>query len=154
MRLIAGNDDNQIKELSEFADWILKIGEGKINEPNDGEADDVRFPRDVLLTADSNHVESIVSAIYPSLHANLHDGMFFQDKAILAPTNEEVDCINDHMLAIIDSDERVYYKSDSLCPDEVNDNFSQQVYSPKILNGLKVPGVPNHRILFKKKEFL
>ncbi|XP_071708508.1 uncharacterized protein [Rutidosis leptorrhynchoides] len=149
MRLIFGNDDNQRKELSEFADWILKIGENKINEPNNGE-DDVRFPRDVLLTPNSNHVESIVSAIYPSLHANLHDGMFFQDKAILAPTNEEVDCINDHMLATIDSDERVYYSSDSLCPYEVNDNFSQQVYSPEVLNGLKVPGVPNHRILLKK----
>ncbi|XP_071695650.1 uncharacterized protein [Rutidosis leptorrhynchoides] len=62
MRLISGSDDNHRKELSEFADWILKIGEGKINEPNDGEAD-VTFPRDVLLTPDSNHVEAKLNKV-------------------------------------------------------------------------------------------
>ncbi|XP_071699544.1 uncharacterized protein [Rutidosis leptorrhynchoides] len=49
-------------------------------------------------------------------------------------------------------EERVYYSSssDSLTPDEENDTFAQQPYSPEILNGLKVPGVPNHKLVLKR----
>ncbi|XP_071695072.1 uncharacterized protein [Rutidosis leptorrhynchoides] len=149
MRLNGGENELEKKEISDFADWILKIGEGKINLPNDGEAD-IIFPDEVLIPSHDNHIQNIVDSIYPSLHSDLGDPNFFQNKAILAPTNEEVDSINDAVLASIDEEERVYYSSDSLSPDEVDDLFAQSLYSPEILNGLKVPGVPNHRLVLKK----
>ncbi|XP_071731625.1 uncharacterized protein [Rutidosis leptorrhynchoides] len=148
MRLTGGDDESQRRELSEFTEWILKIGEGKIKEPNDGETD-VVFPTDVLLKSDSNHVHTIVQLVYPSLHDHLGDAKYFEDKAILAPTNEEVDSINEHVLTMIDREEKVYFSSDNLCPDEESELFAQQLYSPEILNGLKVPGVPNHRLALK-----
>ncbi|XP_071727471.1 uncharacterized protein [Rutidosis leptorrhynchoides] len=143
MRLRSDNDNSEINDLRAFADWILKIGEGRLNEPNDGEAE-VEFRNDLLLKSGSNAVETIVSSTYPSLHDHLTDPQFFQDRAILATTNEEVDSINEHNLSSIPGAERVYYSSDSLCPDEENDVFAQQLYSTKTLNTLKVPSVPNH----------
>ncbi|XP_071687461.1 ATP-dependent DNA helicase RRM3-like [Rutidosis leptorrhynchoides] len=124
MRLNGGENELEKKEISDFADWILKIGEGKINLPNDGEAD-IIFPDEVLIPSHDNHIQNIVDSIYPSLHSDLGDPNFFQNKAILAPTNEEVDSINDAVLASIDEEERVYYSSDSLSPDEVDDLFAQ-----------------------------
>ncbi|XP_071718423.1 uncharacterized protein [Rutidosis leptorrhynchoides] len=91
-----------------------------------------------------------VSWLYNKALKELGDPSYFQDKAILAPTNEEVAIINEHVLSTIDCEEIVYYSSDSLCPDENNDLFAQKVYSPEILNGLKVPGVPNHRLALKR----
>ncbi|XP_071729153.1 uncharacterized protein [Rutidosis leptorrhynchoides] len=148
MRLRCDNNDVEMKELREFADWILRIGEGKINEPNDGEAE-VEFPDELLLKTDSNSVETIVSSTYPLLHDHLKDPRFFQDRAILATTNEEVDSINQHILTSILGEERIYYSSDSLCPEEDNDLFAQQLYSHEVLNSLKVPGVPNHKLVLK-----
>ncbi|XP_071740565.1 uncharacterized protein [Rutidosis leptorrhynchoides] len=136
------------KSSEPFGGKILKIGEGKINTPNDGEAD-VDFPDEILLETGSNPVETIVNSTYPSLHENLVDPKFFQTRAILATTNEEVNSINDQILSTLIGEERVYYSSDNLTPDEDNDIFAQQLYSPEILNGLTVLGVPNHRLALK-----
>ena len=148
MRLLAGCVDSESQQIKEFAEWLLKIGEGKLGKQNDGEADIV-FPEELLVQSNGDHVEAIVASIYPKLSENMNNPQYFQDKAILAPTNEEVDHVNEHVLSIIDSDEHIYYSSDSLCPDEDNDIFAQQLYSPEILNGLKVPGIPNHKLVLK-----
>ncbi|XP_056852481.1 uncharacterized protein LOC130501670 [Raphanus sativus] len=37
MRLLAGLTDDAAKELQSFSKWILDIGDGKINLPNDGQ---------------------------------------------------------------------------------------------------------------------
>ncbi|XP_071738911.1 ATP-dependent DNA helicase PIF1-like [Rutidosis leptorrhynchoides] len=148
MCLRSGTNEMDDSELADFANWILKIGEGKLNLPNDGEAD-IDFPDDILLKTNENPIETIIDSTYPRLRENMSNPKFFQDRAILAPTNEQVDSINDHVLSNIDGDEKVYYSSDSLCPDEDDDLFAQQLYSPEILNELKVPGVPNHKLALK-----
>ncbi|XP_071695262.1 uncharacterized protein [Rutidosis leptorrhynchoides] len=148
MRLRSGTNEMYDSELADFAYWILKIGEGKLNLPNDGEAD-IDFQDDILLKTNENPIETIIDSTYPRLRENMSNPKFFQDRAILAPTNEQVDSINDHVLSNIDGDEKVYYSSDSLCLDKDDDLFAQQLYSPEILNELKVPGVPNHKLTLK-----
>ncbi|XP_071712983.1 uncharacterized protein [Rutidosis leptorrhynchoides] len=148
MRLLNCVSHSDLMEVREFAQWILDIGEGKINLPNDGEAD-VQFPEEVLIRSNYDPIESIVNSLYPSLHQELGNPSYFQERDVLAPTNEEVDAINELVLSKISDSERVYYSSDTLFPDELDDLFVQQVYSPEILNGLKVPGVPNHKLVLK-----
>ncbi|XP_071727993.1 uncharacterized protein [Rutidosis leptorrhynchoides] len=145
MHLRSEKNDVELKDMREFADWILKIGEGKINEPNDGEAD-VEFPDELLLKSNSNSVETMVNSTYPSLQDHLTDPKFFQDRAILATTNEEVDSINEYILSTIPGEEKIYYSSDTLSPDEDNDVFAQQLYSPEIHNTLKVERLGEHTI--------
>ncbi|XP_071714697.1 uncharacterized protein [Rutidosis leptorrhynchoides] len=48
MRLRCDSNDSEMKEIADFAEWILKIGEGKINTLNDGEAD-IDFSDEILL---------------------------------------------------------------------------------------------------------
>jgi len=45
----------------------------------------------------------------------MDDQNYFQDRAILVPTNEEVDYINDYMLSKVEEDKKTYYSSDIVC---------------------------------------
>ncbi|XP_056689190.1 uncharacterized protein [Spinacia oleracea] len=100
MRLQVGSSEDS-NEIREFSEWILRIGDGKEGEPNDGETT-IEIPDDVLIRdVATNPVAAIVDSIYPSVLENLDDPKFFQDRAILAPTNECVEEVNEHLLSMI-----------------------------------------------------
>ncbi|XP_076959283.1 uncharacterized protein LOC143635305 [Bidens hawaiensis] len=47
-------------------------------------------------------------------------------------------------------EEKEYLSSDSICPDEnVRDTLQENLYSPDVLNGLKISGMPNHKLVPK-----
>ena len=62
-------DTNQLKE---FVDWILKVRDGKLVEPNDGEAE-IEIPHEHLITEFDNTLEAIVNCTYPSLSEKFKD---------------------------------------------------------------------------------
>nr|GFD38633.1 hypothetical protein [Tanacetum cinerariifolium] len=127
----------------------LNIGDGKLGGPNDGEAV-IDIPDDLLIKDSHNPVGSLVQSVYPSFLDKLNDATYFQKRAILAPTYEVVEVINDHLLDLIPGKEKVYYSSDSICKSEgLDDNFNESIYSLDVLNGLKLSGVPNHRLALK-----
>nr|GEY83748.1 ATP-dependent DNA helicase PIF1-like [Tanacetum cinerariifolium] len=106
MRLTVGARPKDVSKIREFAEWILKIGDGELGEPNDGEA-------------------------------------------ILAPTNEVVDNINDHLLEKFLGEEMVYLSCDSVDKTERNATIDQSIFSPEFINGLMFSCVPNHRLPLK-----
>ncbi|GJR67911.1 integrase, catalytic region, zinc finger, CCHC-type containing protein [Tanacetum coccineum] len=67
-----------------------------------GEAIDEEVSIDVteelLIDAVHDPITSIIEFNYPDLSNNINDLSYFQEKTILAPTNEVVDTINDHLL--------------------------------------------------------
>ncbi|XP_023760008.1 uncharacterized protein LOC111908409 [Lactuca sativa] len=149
MRLQVGCPNNDFKETKSFGDWILKIGEGTIGGPNDGEIE-VEFPEDVIITSTGDHIHSIVSCIYSSFPNHLDDPSYFHDKVILVPTNEEVDAINDYMFELMKDEGKTYMSLDSLCETEVEDSLEELVYSPDVLNAFKASGIHNHKLILKK----
>nr|XP_043630002.1 ATP-dependent DNA helicase PIF1-like [Erigeron canadensis] len=148
MRLKVGSNIVDKKEIEVFGKWILDIGEGKLSGHNDGEAL-IEIPRDILLDDKGDAIASISSCIYPSLSEHLDDPEYFQDRAILVPTNEEVDSINYHLLSLIDGEEKIYYSPDSICPTDDCDAFEKSLYTSDILNAVKLSGVPNHILTLK-----
>nr|KAJ0192032.1 hypothetical protein LSAT_V11C800389060 [Lactuca sativa] len=50
----------------------------------------------------------IVSIIYLSFENHLDDQSYFQDKAILVPTNEEFDATNDYILGLMKDEGKTY----------------------------------------------
>ena len=100
MRLISENlSAEDAKELKKFSEWILDVGDGKIGEENDGEVV-INIPEEFLITDGDDPIESISRAVYGdvvSLQQN-KEPKFFQERAILCPTNEDVNKINQHML--------------------------------------------------------
>ena len=49
-------------------------------------------------------IDAIVKSTYPNLLTHISDGKYFQDRAILAPTNEIVQEINDYIMSILPGD--------------------------------------------------
>nr|KAJ0206675.1 hypothetical protein LSAT_V11C500274400 [Lactuca sativa] len=65
MRLQVSCPNNYFEETNSFVEWILKIGEGTISGPNDGEVE-IQFPKDVIVPSMGDHIHSIVPTIYSS----------------------------------------------------------------------------------------
>jgi ATP-dependent DNA helicase PIF1 len=93
------NDGNSA-EIAAFSKWLLKLGEGKLNEPNDGFAD-IEIPKEILISEYDEPIAAIVENTYPNLCDNYNCPKFLQARAILASTIEVVDQINNYVLSFI-----------------------------------------------------
>ncbi|XP_071718447.1 uncharacterized protein [Rutidosis leptorrhynchoides] len=129
MRLGLGTDHVVEEETNSFADWILRIGNGTVGETNDGEFD-VDIPDEVLITDAEDPIGSLIASIYPNFIQNLGNPEYYEDRAILAPTHDVVNIINDHMMTFLDGEEMVYLSSDSICH-------------------IQYGGLPKHRLVLK-----
>ncbi|GJU51538.1 ATP-dependent DNA helicase PIF1-like protein [Tanacetum coccineum] len=133
MRLKSMTDEKDSKEIKEFADWILNVGEGNIGPENDGDVE-IEIPNEMLIKTNGDPLEAMVSSLYPDIQDNIGKKEYFESKAILVPTNEEVDLINEHMLKKINGKEKIYLSSDTVCPTEINSTFDESIYAPELLN--------------------
>ncbi|KAF8100728.1 hypothetical protein N665_0218s0066 [Sinapis alba] len=102
------------------------------NEPNDGEAE-IEIPSAFLIMDSDEPIEAISKAVYSdiiSLQKN-KDPKFFQQRAILCPTNEDVNMINQDMLDKLQGEEKIYLSADSIDPSD------------------RISGLPNHSLRLK-----
>ncbi|KAK9714657.1 hypothetical protein RND81_06G110100 [Saponaria officinalis] len=147
MRLQVGSSSSDKDEIREFSEWILKVGDGLIGPPNDGEVSIV-LPEEMLIMQSTEPISMIVHSIYPSLETHLGDIQYFQERAILAPTHDIVESVNDHVLALIPGEERVYLSSDEISKEEDNVGV-REIYSSDVLNTIRCSGLPNHALRLK-----
>ncbi|GKF79373.1 ATP-dependent DNA helicase PIF1-like protein [Tanacetum coccineum] len=63
--------------------------------------------------------------------------------AILAPTHDEVDKINDRMISLLPGEERVFYSSDTICQLDMDNTFDERLYSTDFLNTIKISKGPS-----------
>ena len=148
MRLRVGCNPSDSETIKDFAEWILNIGDGKIGGKNDGHAE-VVFPNEMLIPNSNNHVESIIKETYEDWEQHLWEPSYFQDRAILAPTHEEVEKINSSMMSKLEGEEKVYYSSDTVSDIDVDFNYNESLYSTEFLNSIKCSGIPNHKLVLK-----
>ena len=100
------NDPSLHSEVEHFANWVLDIRNGNIEgiETSDG-SDTICIPiTQDLLIEQSLGLDGLINAIYPQIHTNFEDISFLQERAILAPTNEQVSAINDRILSFLPGD--------------------------------------------------
>ncbi|KAF8092906.1 hypothetical protein N665_0398s0006 [Sinapis alba] len=97
MRLFSETDPQEAEEIKQFSDWILDVGDIKINEPNSGETM-IDIPKDLLVMKCTDPIEAINSEVYGNTFKDTKDPLLFQEREILCPTNEDVDVINNYML--------------------------------------------------------
>ncbi|KAF1893693.1 hypothetical protein Lal_00002208 [Lupinus albus] len=141
------NDDNTT-EIREFLEWILKVGDGKLSEPNDG-CVEVNIPEELLILHFDNPIEAIVSSTYPDLHLHYNDEQFLQCRAILASTIDIVYQINEYVLSIIPGEEKEYLSSNSVDMSDVSDIEAVNILTLEFLNTLSTSDIPNHKIKLK-----
>jgi hypothetical protein len=124
MRLQQNQGDSPAKE---FAQWILKIGDGELND-NERESF-IDIPFDLINQHKTHPVNDIVNDIYPELQSKYTDANYLEDRAILAPTNDDVQEINDYIIDLINVDEETYLSADSICKVATN-NQDQDIMYP------------------------
>ncbi|XP_048503028.2 uncharacterized protein LOC125498789 [Beta vulgaris subsp. vulgaris] len=106
MRLQSCSSSSTANEIRDFSEWILSVGDGRAGGPNDGEVD-IEITEDILIDDGDDPISSIVDSTYPSLTNHLWEAKYFQERAILAPTNEIVEKVNNHVLSTIPGDEKI-----------------------------------------------
>nr|GEW83801.1 hypothetical protein [Tanacetum cinerariifolium] len=144
-----GNNNGESKETKAFADWILNIGNGEVREDQEGKAE-VEIPNGILIKDTSGDpIDAIINAIYLDFVANLSKPGYFEVRAILAPTNYVVNKINERMMKLIPTEERVYLSSNIFSYDETT-GINKNLYSPDFLNTLQLFALPNHSLTLKK----
>jgi ATP-dependent DNA helicase PIF1 len=148
MRLQNVGSDIGASELKAFAKWIIDIGDGKVGGNNDGVAT-LDIPDDILIHTTEDTVKAIVDSTYPSLTTNMTDPLYLQGRAILAPTLDIVEQVNQYVVSLNETEEVTYLSSDSLCRADSNVDNLNDIHAPEFLNGIKCSGVPNHELKLK-----
>uniref|UniRef100_M1D705 ATP-dependent DNA helicase n=1 Tax=Solanum tuberosum TaxID=4113 RepID=M1D705_SOLTU len=148
MKLQNSDADTDLKELQEFSDWILAVGDGSIGNSFDG-IDKVLIPKDLLITESTDPIAAIVETTYPDFSTNCNDVGYLQQRAILAPTFDMVESINQYMISLNHNPEKSYLSSDKICKSNHTYSALEHVHTPDFLNTIKCSGVPNHSITLK-----
>jgi len=148
MRLLSGASTEDIEERRLFSDWVLAIGDGKMGIRNDVDIS-INIPPDLLIKSTCNHIQSIVDSTYPNLLDSMTDLSYFQNRAILAPTNSIADQINDYMLDLMPGEEKTYLSYDYPLTQNSNGDSVNDVHIPEFLNTINASGLPHHKIRLK-----
>jgi ATP-dependent DNA helicase PIF1 len=109
----------------------------------------VDIPFDLLVPEFTNSVGDIVGCIYPDLLKNMYVDDFFGDRAILAPTLEVVEEINDYVLSLIPGDFKEYLSCDTVLKIDGNSTLDHRWITSEFLNDIKCSGLPNHKLIIK-----
>lgn len=148
MRLQVGTTNDDIFELREFSEWMLKVGDGKLSEPNDCEAE-IEIPSDLLLQDFIDPLQALFDTTYPDFEKKFSDPNYLKERAILTPTLDVVDEVNEFIMKKLPSEEKTYLSSDSVNNDAQQFDISSQYITPSLLNDLKILGLPNHKLTLK-----
>jgi hypothetical protein len=82
------NNMEERKQLKDFVEWVLRIGDGKLAS-DDGE-ELIQIPNDILLQGGDDPKQTIINNTYPDLLHNYREMLFLQERAILCPRNETI----------------------------------------------------------------
>ncbi|XP_075521381.1 uncharacterized protein LOC142554603 [Primulina tabacum] len=148
MRLQNLGSDQEYAEMKKLSDWIANLGDGKIGEANDGYAT-IDIPDEILLKDYNDPIATIVESTYPLFQNNVNDATYFQQRAILAPTLDVVQSVNEYMISMNHSEGRLYLSSDTTCHSDKNSDLLHDVHTPEFLNVIRCSGVPNHELNLK-----
>ncbi|XP_042005880.1 uncharacterized protein LOC121754618 [Salvia splendens] len=148
MRLLNVENVDEASKLKEFSSWVASIDDGVIGGPNDGEVS-IQLPADIVLSNSGDPLRTIVSNVYPSYMIPEELISCLHGRAILAPTLEVVDEVNQFMISLDQSPGRVYLSSDSNSKSDFTSNGLAEIHSVEFLNSLKCSGTPNHELLLK-----
>ncbi|CAN1778541.1 ATP-dependent DNA helicase pif1 [Linum perenne] len=136
----------------EFADWVLAIGNGlipSISLKPDSPADYIRIPDFFLIEPSDDPVKQITTEIYESFSENFHQAAYLTNRAIVAPTNEDVSKLNAYVLAQVPGPTKNYYSADTLSSDSKRMHELETLYPTEFLNSLSFNGIPEHVVTLK-----
>ncbi|XP_057454849.1 uncharacterized protein LOC130746294 [Lotus japonicus] len=148
MRLQQAGSSSSSLEIKEFADWLLQVGDGTV-KPIDEDDSIIEIPSDLLVRESDNPLLELVNFAYPNVVANLENHAYFEQRALLAPTLESVEEVNNFMMSMIPGEETEYLSYDTPCRSDEDSEIDAEWITLEFLNDVKCSGIPNHRIVLK-----
>jgi len=148
MRLSTATNTKTANDIKEFADWILKIGDGDMDLNENGECM-VEIPKQLLIENTKLPLMSLVEFVYPKFVVSMMKPGYFDDGAILCPTNDSVEEVNELMLSSLGGEEVTYLSSNTPCQFDGQDEVQSEWFTSEFLNDIKCSGVPNHELKLK-----
>ena len=146
MRVMASGNE----ELQRFDNWTLSIGDGTAND----EMEVVDIPEEMFYqiypnTPEDSKVEErnmkdFCNQIFPNMPENVSNEDWLKGRAILAPTNSEVDTINDIMESKVPGNSIKLSSADAL-----EDSRDLMRISVEYLNTQNPNGFPKHQLNLK-----
>ncbi|XP_039602247.1 uncharacterized protein LOC120524463 [Polypterus senegalus] len=123
-----------------FSKLLLAIGNGEIKETSNGNID---IPNDLANLV--NTVEELTERLYPNV-INLQEksDAWLCERALLSPTNNSADEINNYVLQKLPGDKKSYFSIDS-----VLDGKETVHYPIEFLNSLNPPGMAPNKLFLK-----
>ncbi|XP_062006831.1 uncharacterized protein LOC133723982 isoform X2 [Rosa rugosa] len=153
MRLSNKNlTDEEKKNISTFASWLLQIGEGRIRSidcENDQDTSWVEIPNDLLIHSYTNPIETIFLAIYSDFNINYNKFDYLKERAIVTPRNATVRDINDYAINLLPGDTTTYLSSDNISLNSGSNENINLLYPTEFLNKLEFNGLPSHILTLK-----
>jgi ATP-dependent exoDNAse (exonuclease V) alpha subunit len=146
------HDAESKRQLAEFSKWILDIGEGKVpcvSRQGEIEPSWIKIPPEFVLRTNEDKMACIVQSTYPNFLSNYKKEMYLKERAILTPTNESVDMINEHMVAMLPETIKEYLSSDSIAKTTIGHESYVRLYPVEFLNSLNGNNFPQHTINLK-----
>ena len=119
----------------DFAKYLLQLSNGTTAvHPEIGE-DMVKLPQEYLVGS----TDELVDKVFPQLQNGYMDKYFVSHRVILTPLNDNVDKLNEAIMAKFPGEGKTYLSADSV-PDEDMAN----TYPTEFLNSITVSGMPPH----------
>ncbi|XP_038678376.1 uncharacterized protein LOC119979819 [Tripterygium wilfordii] len=148
-----GLSNEEKLQLASFSEWLLDVGEGKIEATKMDEEEDyptwIKVPDHLQVHYEIGDIEAITSDVYDNLSSMYSDPLYLKQRAIITGTNAAVDELNCHVLSLIPTEQRIYLSYDYISNDDNASDDMDVLYPPEFLNSLTFNGVPNHELQLK-----
>ncbi|XP_050111764.1 ATP-dependent DNA helicase PIF1-like [Malus sylvestris] len=126
----------------EFSKFLLCVGDGNEDVIMD---DMVKPPECMVIPWESEHsINQLIAKIFPDLEDHKNDAIYMVERAVVTPTNEDVDMLKEKIINMFPSLEETMYSFDSVEDDTRN------LYQPEFLNSISLGGLPPHKLTMKR----
>ena len=142
MRLFRTENQPDIIEQREFAEWLLKVGEGQIPTIRGLENNIIRLPNDLILP--SQNINDLINFVYSNFITNSNP-QYLVEYTILIPKNIDINNVNTIIMDQFPEEVVEYYSADII---EEQTNPEHQ-YPIEFLNSLTIGGLPPHKLSLK-----
>jgi len=138
---IRSNTVHTDTSATEFAEFLLQIGEGKVPPVETANMDTIYLPPDLVFK--HNSIEKFVEHTYPNIRSHAPE---FNGRAILTPTNTHVDALNELSLSLMAGHIVELPSADSV--HSVKDG-EEVVFPIEFLHTIHPQGMPAHLLNLK-----
>ena len=129
-----------LKDEISFSNYLLTIGNGVAPVFENIGEDTIQIPKEYLVGT----LDELISTVFPKVEERYSDKYFVSRRAILTPKNENVDIINEKIMAQFPGEGHTYLSADTVAEEDLHN-----AYPTDFLNSITLSGMPPHAMTLK-----